>query len=879
MALLALLPTWLVLFNDYWPFTSSHGQFIDPWLYPSYFLHLKAQLLAFPTAYYGDRLSDTLPGWAIYHLFGPWAGNYVFKLAVIYTAVFSMYFTLSRLFNRRVALISGLLVCSQPYFLMAFGWDYVDGIGIAFCSLALLFAFRAAQSESNTLPLLFAGIFCVCLITSQLLWLNLVWVVPLAYLLAAGMGCRSSAGLGLVAGLQDLALTGVAFLVAYWVRTRIPTAFAVRRFVTPEVYPLGRYVLLFPMIVAAWQFSGYLLGTYRELESSNRGELVSNGLKMVALGAVIINAGAFLFRADYISRAFILIFITFDLLLVTAGRLFLGSQGNWRRDKVRVCCKSLMVGEESAAPRWRNAAVFAFGCLATFAVFCGIYYRITGNWLYLANSLSHTSNSFGAAQQVNQSLSVWLRYSNWMVHYNGIILIAVWLIFRRRTLPRERLCLALFATAYATIWAWQAVRFPFVMLFWYTSFLFPFYALGLAAVLNRPLNRLAERISWYPAATCLFVSVVLYSLVDFWYRLGMTVSHVGSWLYEHEMVVLSLMLFVVTIPICILRLKRSWSLVFFLIGVFSVYAAQLILLPQQGWFAGVEYTNKQAFRMILDADAWVDQRQPDRKLLWWTDKQEPKQSVIYGVTSQYLWAYSILNQDFPQLSLQDVDQLAARPTVLVLSWKPDSVDKAREVLSSRGLFVAKEETTTITSGPLALNLGLFHIGNVGSLSNDFVAEQGLQEIPGVFQVNQILPAAPGASFENGTSFRVIGRAQQWAYLAYLPLQFPENADELWVRLTVKVLKGQIGFGILNGKETDFYDRKFQNADGEFHNVLLDVAHPAESRKLIIENGEIGGKESEVIVQKIALFARPDSPVWKMVQKQARQKGTTNVQGP
>jgi hypothetical protein len=67
LGLLAILPLALVLFNDYWPYTSSYGGFIDPWLYTSYFLHLKAQLLAFPGAYYGDRLSDSLPGWAIYH--------------------------------------------------------------------------------------------------------------------------------------------------------------------------------------------------------------------------------------------------------------------------------------------------------------------------------------------------------------------------------------------------------------------------------------------------------------------------------------------------------------------------------------------------------------------------------------------------------------------------------------------------------------------------------------------------------------------------------------------------------------------------------------------------------------------------------------------
>src|SRR5580692_9874322 len=92
LGILALLPLILALFNDYWAFTSSQSAMIDPWLYTSYFLHLKSQLLAFPTAYYGDRLSSNIPGWLLYHTFGPWVGNYVLKLSTIYTAIFALYY-------------------------------------------------------------------------------------------------------------------------------------------------------------------------------------------------------------------------------------------------------------------------------------------------------------------------------------------------------------------------------------------------------------------------------------------------------------------------------------------------------------------------------------------------------------------------------------------------------------------------------------------------------------------------------------------------------------------------------------------------------------------------------------------------------------------
>jgi hypothetical protein len=720
MALLTFLPTSLAIFNAYWAFTPTQAGWIDPWLYTSYFLHLKTQLLAFPTAYYGDRLSDTIPGWALYHLFGPWVGNYVFKLSLIYTALFAMYFTISRLFDRRVALFSGLLICAQPYFLTAFGWDYVDGIGITYCSLAILFTFRAAQSKRYKLSLFLAGVFCNFLITSHFLWLNLVWIIPLGYLWANQLGSRHSI--------------------------------------------------------------------------------------------------------------------------------------------------------------WKSAAIFALGFLTAFAAFCGIYYGLTGRWFYLANNLSHTLNGFGAAQKVNAPLSSWLKWSIWMAQYNAIILIALWLLFRKGIERQQRLCLFLFVVAYATIWGWQAVQFPFVMLSFYTSFLFPFYALALGVICHHGLNGLTDRAYGLVIGLCLAINSILYLLADTWYRIGPMLQYSGSWLYGHEMITLSVVLLIATIPVCVSYLNRSWTLSILLTGVLIVYAAQLTLRPRQGWFTGSgEFTNKEGFRLVLDADAWITQRQPDRKLLWWSDQREPRQGILFGVTSLYLWGWSLLNQTLPELPLKDAEKLSVQPTVLALSWNPASINGAREALAADGFSVVTEDTATIRNGALALNLGLFRLRRVRSLVDDLANKEGLREIPTVLQVSQIVPTSKDTSSENNGFCHLTARAPRWAYLAYLPLQLPEKAEEVWIRLTVKVVKGQIAFGILNGKETNFYEREFLNPDDELQDVLLDVRHPDESRKLIIENGDWGEKESEVIVQKITVLTRPDSPAWSAVkQNQATRKTKANA---
>ena len=699
LGILALLPLALLLFNDYWAFTSAQSVFIDPWRYTGYFLHLKAQLLAFPSSYASDRFSDSLPGWFIYQAFGPWVGNYVFKAVVIYTASFATYFAASRLFHPRVALIAGLLVGAQPYYLIAFGWDYVDGICVAYFSLSLLFAFRAAWSNSWRLSLFLAGFFGACAMSAHFLWLNL----------------------------------GGTVLVAYF-----------------------------------------------------------------------------------------------------------GAQRGSSRHSV-----------------WKSLCALFMGALTAVILFCLVYHYFTGNWFYLANSLRHTlNNGLGAARKVNAALVPTTSPAIWLAPYTGLIPVACWWIFRRDTQRSERLCLILAVTAYATAWVWQAVGFPFVILWYYSSFLFPLYALGVAAVLNRPVRALSDRAYIVAVAGCVAAGAVLFGGVPIWDWLHdrLRSAPAGpSILREGSLPVFALICLLAALPVCFRPLKHL-SLGTFAAGLFLVYGLQLIALPEQGWFSGREsFTNKQAFRLILDADAWIGRFRPDRRLLWWLDGREPKQGLMAGVTGLYLRGYSMLNQELPKLSSKDVELLdGPRRMVLVVSSKPDSVVRAREALSGAGISVRTERTATIANGPLALSLALFDTKPMSLLPGFAVAREGLQEVPGVLSLDQFQPVL--ASVQRSGSVTISAVAPAWAYLAYAPLRLP--AGETWVRVTARVRKGQVGFGILNVKETDFHVRKFLDEDEDSQDVLLPISHPEDSVKLIIQNGSVGGRLSEVIVENIGLFARP-----------------------
>lgn len=160
---------------------------------------------------------------------------------------------------------------------------------------------------------------------------------------------RRSALLGFVLRLQDLFLTAAAFLLAYWVRTRILIRLVSSQVVRPEIYPLHVYQSLFASVLVIWLVGGYLLHIYRDVELRNRQQLTGDIAKLVGFGLVSLNAGLYLFRADYISRAFVLTIGCVDFVLLVLGRWGMLWGGGWLREKLQRHHHCLIVGTGSAA--------------------------------------------------------------------------------------------------------------------------------------------------------------------------------------------------------------------------------------------------------------------------------------------------------------------------------------------------------------------------------------------------------------------------------------------------------------------------------------------------------------------------------------------------
>ncbi len=171
--LILILPILVLARNTSYIYTPA--KYIDPWVYYGYMKHLVAfKGSLFQATYYGSRLSWLLPGALIHAALPPVPANYVLHLAVFFTAVFSLYWLLKEAFDRRIAILSAICMAFYPYFWAAIGWDYVDGVGIAYYLLTMALVFAAAKPENAHSRWL---LICGGMAYAGLIYTNLTWII------------------------------------------------------------------------------------------------------------------------------------------------------------------------------------------------------------------------------------------------------------------------------------------------------------------------------------------------------------------------------------------------------------------------------------------------------------------------------------------------------------------------------------------------------------------------------------------------------------------------------------------------------------------------------------------------------------------------------
>lgn len=120
--------------------------------------------------------------------------------------------------------------------------------------------------------------------------------------------------------LLDLVLTGGSFLVAHQLRSAVLPAVWPALF-PGGLYPLRTYVPLLAAIVPIWIVLLLVWRLGRPGENLSLRREVARELQVVGLGVLVLAAGSYLARADFISRPFLLLFGLINAFVLAAARV------------------------------------------------------------------------------------------------------------------------------------------------------------------------------------------------------------------------------------------------------------------------------------------------------------------------------------------------------------------------------------------------------------------------------------------------------------------------------------------------------------------------------------------------------------------------------
>ena len=143
--------------------------------------------------------------------------------------------------------------------------------------------------------------------------------------------------------LQDLAVSSVAFVLAYFLRTVLVRFEFFSRHL-PGIYPFSHYLPLMVVFLLAWAVVGYTSKFYRDLEMSNPIQLGLNLLNQLAIVLVMIYAFLYLFKWDDISRTYVLLIGVVDYVLLILGRYISYNGIAWMRRRLGRYHYFLIVG-------------------------------------------------------------------------------------------------------------------------------------------------------------------------------------------------------------------------------------------------------------------------------------------------------------------------------------------------------------------------------------------------------------------------------------------------------------------------------------------------------------------------------------------------------
>lgn len=709
VAALAVLPLLLIALNDSWMYPAGGSlNPIDPWLYSGYHLHLFELSQAYPNVYYGTRLPWTLLGWLVHKMAADPTALIILRLILFYMSTFGLFLTIDLIFdNALAALISACLFGTNSWFLIAIGWDYVDGPSVAFLSLS----FAALAGVAFARPWRFAAI---------------CWGVSAAALLSFSL---------------SLAVAVLIECLVFLMLNRLAHHRPVRAVMAFGIFGAAGAMLIMGLVnLRLGSNFLYLTPQFARASGSGSGENWSWNLPW----------------QDWLWSA--------PWLLVPAFAMF--ASGALVMRFVPECLRNLRRGDGVVAPNDRGKLlVLCLACLSISAAFI----------LFEMRS--------GDVLKVHHRVSLVLPFA--FLAIGGCLAVAT-----TRCAPRERIILGVVAVALVLApWALGAAGAP----------------LPLQSVARTGATSVPPMVLLMPSAPSLFATMppVAISVAIGAVLLVGTVELAGLWPS------------IVTV------------------GFLSAISVTSISSGSQITFPPTVYS-KDATLAIFSASRFIGRYNADIRSRFWYSLGAPSDNHIFRpIASTFLFGYSLLNENFPDLTTTDgkPSQIAPGERIVILTSEgEDAVAMTGAVFARRHMELSPVAHEFIQSGSVGLNVVIADV---------LIKSSEYDETP--LPLDDMKPAT-GVKLDNSDASRMKITTSQprWFYAA--TLKVPEAVKNLYpanaiIKVRMRVEQGNVGVGVNDPADTSFIDRRFLPSSPETRDVYLVISRLQDAGQIIFVKGD------------------------------------------
>lgn len=334
---------------------------------------------------------------------------------------------------------------------------------------------------------------------------------------------------------------------------------------------------------------------------------------------------------------------------------------------------------------------FAAGGLALTLALCIINYRAGGAFLFYAPSISYVlRNASDASGRYQIEGRSWLWQATWLIYPSMALLVSVICCIRRFFQRAGR------AVDYASMFHYQLIGAVLIILAceakgmyfleyqYYASYLIPFTFLALGCEIfsfkgcKQPVWAIAAAailfLPWSPAGP----------------RIWTTVSGAGA---------ASILVMVAAGAIIGSLWQGRASAVVAAAGALCLL--NMYLLDRTGKFtarASAPDARRQLYERIAEASRFIDQQRGARRAVFWFDRTDANSYDFDSINSVYLWRFSQMGRQFPNLDEELRDRVVRASMIVVLSTERDVqnvLSEASRALGSWHLSVALHASMNI----------------------------------------------------------------------------------------------------------------------------------------------------------------------------------------